>query len=282
MFDLSAYLRRINYDGPLDTDFATLQALHRAHGLAITYENLDIHLKRPLTIDPQAAYEKIVERGRGGWCYEQNGVIGLALEAIGFNVTRLSGDGSTPDSHLVLTVQLDDTTYVCDVGFADGPIDPYPLVEGSFTQQGFEFRVEKEANGYWRLFNHRFGAAPGFLAKKPDETAMVKRCQWLQTHPESPFTKHTTIFRRTHYGYHTLIDRTVRKITPEGVEQAEVANVKEYINALKSHFALDVPEVESLWPLICEQHENYLREAAAKKAAQEDSESAVAERSPFG
>lgn len=269
MIDLSAYLRRIGYDGPLDINFDTLRAVHRAHGMAVTYENLDVHLKQPLTIDPYAAYEKIVERSRGGWCFELNGVFGLALSAIGFNVTRLSADGSTPDSHLVLTVPLDGTTYVCDVGFADGPIDPYPLTEGPFTQQGFDFRIENETSGQWRLHNHRFGAAPGFLTKGPDEAAMEKRCDWLQSSPESPFVKHTTIFRRTDYGYHTLIDRTLRKITPEGVSQSEVASADNYVATLKTHFALDVPEAVTLWPIICEQHENYLRESAARKAAKE-------------
>ena len=162
MIDISAYAHRIGYDGPLTANLETLRALHRAHAMTIPYENFDIHLKRPTTIDPHAAFDKLVTRRRGGWCYEMNGVFGLALQTIGFDVTRLSADGATPHSHLVLTVALNGATYVCDVGFADGPIDVYPLIEGPFSQDGLEFRVEYAADGRWRLHNHRHGMTPGF------------------------------------------------------------------------------------------------------------------------
>lgn len=67
MIDISAYLQRIGFDGPLHADLETLRALHRAHVLAIPCENFDVQLKRPITIDPHAAFEKLVHRRRGGW-----------------------------------------------------------------------------------------------------------------------------------------------------------------------------------------------------------------------
>lgn len=67
---LSAYLDRIGYTGPVRSDRPTLIALHRAHLLAIPYENLDIHLGRPLTLDEDRIFAKLVEARRGGWCYE--------------------------------------------------------------------------------------------------------------------------------------------------------------------------------------------------------------------
>jgi N-hydroxyarylamine O-acetyltransferase len=266
MIDLSAYLHRIQYDRPLRTDLETLRALHRAHLMAIPYENFDVQLKRPLTTDPHAAFEKIVARERGGWCYEMNGAFGLVLQTIGFNVTRLAADGSRPHAHLVLTVSLDGTTYVCDVGFADGPIEPYPLVEGPFTQDGFEFRVEMENANHWRLHNHRFGITPGFYAGPPDETGMATTCQWLQTSPESQFVRHTTVFRRMRDHYLSLIGLTLRKITSTSVTRTEIKSADEYVATLKTNFALNLPEVATLWPAICERHEIYLREAAARRA----------------
>ena len=53
---------------------ATLRDLHRAHRLAIPYENLDIHLGVPLTLDPERIFAKLVDERRGGWCYEMNGL----------------------------------------------------------------------------------------------------------------------------------------------------------------------------------------------------------------
>ena len=266
MIDVSAYLDRVGHTGPVRPDFETLRALHRAHGLAIPYENFDVQLKRPITTDPRAAFEKIVNRKRGGWCYEMNGTFGLVLEAIGFKVTRLSGQGAEPDSHLVLNVDLDGQTYVADVGFADGPIEPYALVEGPFSQGGFDYRLEFLEGG-WRLHNHKFGAVPGFAAFGPDEPAMAARCQWLQTAPESAFVQNTTVFRRLPVGFISLIGRTLRTITPDGVAREDIPSADDYVATLKDRFALDLPETASLWPAICERHEHYLREAEARRAA---------------
>jgi N-hydroxyarylamine O-acetyltransferase len=270
MIDISAYLQRIGFDGPLHADLETLRALHRAHVLAISYENFDVQLKRPITIDPQAAFEKLVHRRRGGWCYEMNGVFGLVLQAIGFEITRLAADGSTPASHLVLTVAMEGATYIADVGFSDGPVEPYPLVEGSFAQEGFDFRIELQSGKRWRMHNHRFGAAPGFSAGVPDEPAMANRCQWLQTSPDSPFVQHSTVFRRMNSGYVSLIDLTLRTVMPEGVTRVEITTVDEYLTALKTHFALDLPEIAVLWPAMRTRHETYMRESAARRTARTD------------
>jgi N-hydroxyarylamine O-acetyltransferase len=266
MIDLQAYFERIAYEGPKRTDFETLRGVHRAHALAISYENLDVQLKRSTTTDATAAFAKIVGKHRGGWCYEMNGVLGLALEQLGFKVTRLSANGSNDHSHLVLTVDLD-ATYVCDVGFADGPIEPYPLVDGAFVQDGFEYRVERESAEVWRLHNHRFGLTPGFRCGGPDEAGLSATCRWLQTSPESPFVQHVTVVRRTPTGFTSLIDRILRRITPTGVTRHTIENPEEWVYVLKSEFSLDVPETAALWPQLCQRHEAYLRESAARKAA---------------
>src|SRR5437868_15402114 len=92
MQQLDAYLERIGYSGSRRPTLATLIAVHRAHLLAISYENLDIHLGRVLTLDPAQIFDKIVMRRRGGWCYEMNSLLAWALRELGFSVTLM---GST-------------------------------------------------------------------------------------------------------------------------------------------------------------------------------------------
>lgn len=87
---LAAYLARIGFVGDVRPDLETLTALHRAHVESIAWECIDCFLGRPTTRDPRAAFDKIVTGGRGGWCYEMNGLFGWMLEAIGFSVTRLA------------------------------------------------------------------------------------------------------------------------------------------------------------------------------------------------
>src|SRR6185295_18386444 len=85
-----AYLKRINYTGPLNPSAETLRNLHLAHLLAVPFENLDIHLGRPIVLEDAALFDKIVERRRGGFCYELNGLFCWLLRELGFEASKLS------------------------------------------------------------------------------------------------------------------------------------------------------------------------------------------------
>jgi len=89
--DVGAYLNRIGFDGAPRQRADTLRALHAAHLETVPFENLDIHLGRPIVLDEAAFFDKIVRRGRGGFCFELNGLFAALLRALGFDVTMLSG-----------------------------------------------------------------------------------------------------------------------------------------------------------------------------------------------
>ncbi|MFN8483386.1 MAG: arylamine N-acetyltransferase [Anaerolineae bacterium] len=149
------YLQRIRYTGSRTPDSVTLAALHRAHLLAVPFENLDIHLGRPITLDLPSRYAKIVTRRRGGFCYELNGLFAWLLAQLGYDVTLLSagvygGDGRPgPEyDHLTLLVRApgDPTPWLADVGFGEGFREPLRLdVAGEQTRNGRGYRVEAPA-----------------------------------------------------------------------------------------------------------------------------------------
>jgi len=132
--NVRAYVDRIGYDGPLEPTVETLTKLHAAHRLSVPYENLDITLRRPLAHTPEALFQKIVGRRRGGWCHELNRLFAYLLESIGFRLTYHNAKvwqtygGVSPDfSHLVIVVHLDER-WIADVGFgARGPLEPLRL-----------------------------------------------------------------------------------------------------------------------------------------------------------
>lgn len=254
---LTAYLDRIGFDAPVRPDIATLKALHRAHLLAIPYENLDVQMGRRRTTSPEAAYDKIVGEGRGGWCYEMNGLFGWALAEAGFKVSRLAGAGTEPHSHLVLNVDLGGETWVADVGFADGPLEPFALKAGPFEQRGFAFSIDDHGDGRWRLNNHPFGAAKGYDCGGPDEAAMAERCQWLQTSPESVFVANAVVFHHDRDGgFSSLLGKVLRRFTPEAPQPKRIIeSAEDYVATLKDVFDLDFPAAASLWPKICARHD---------------------------
>jgi N-hydroxyarylamine O-acetyltransferase len=77
--NIEAYLKRIHYDGSRIPTLANLLELHRTHLLNVPFENLDIHLGRPIVLDEEKIIHKIVERRRGGFCYELNGAFALCF-----------------------------------------------------------------------------------------------------------------------------------------------------------------------------------------------------------
>jgi N-hydroxyarylamine O-acetyltransferase len=266
------YLERIGVSGPLTPNLETLRALHRAHLTSISYENLDVQLSRPVTIEIPAIYEKIVVNKRGGWCYEMNGIFGWALGQLGFRVTRatgavmreLGGEASV-GNHLVLRVEMDEGLYLADVGFGDGPIEPIRVAPGKFTVHGFAFDLARVDENWWRLHNHPRGGAPSFdfnLAAA-DETRFAAQCNRLQVSPESIFVQNALCFRHTQAGVSILRGRTLHRIEGESASNALIEDADEFMAILESEFALQVPEARTLWPKICARHDELFKAEAA-------------------
>ena len=270
--DIVDYLRRVGLKTRPQPTLDGLRVLHHAHLAALSYEDIDVQLGRNVTTDPARAYDKIVNRGRGGWCYEMNGVFGWALGELGFDVTRATGavvrslKGETSNgNHLVLQVVLDEGTYLADVGFGDGPLDPIQVVPGPMRSNGFEFAIERIDQDWWRLNTHPLGSAPNFDFKlgRADEDLLAQKCAMLQTSPKSPFVQNLVVQRHKPYGVAILRGRVLRKVRPGAAEDATLADAGQLVRTLRDEFALDVPEVETLWPKICARHEELLAQRAA-------------------
>jgi len=270
--DLQAYLDRIGFQGVPRPDLATLRALHRGHSLAISYENLDVQLGRPLTTDPAQAFDKIVRRGRGGWCYEMNGLFGAMLDEIGFKATRLAGavhrierGEAAIGNHLVLLVDLEGEPWIADVGFGDGSRDPYPLTEGSIVCDGYEYRLERLDAEWWRLHNHPAGGAPNFdFTLEPAQPArLAAMCQELQTSPGSVFVM--TAIAQRHMGdeIRLLRGRAFRRLRPGWKDDSLIDTAEDFVALLKREFELDVPEAAEIWPRVHARHEELFAKAPA-------------------
>lgn len=216
MVNLPAYLERIGYTGSTEPTPKTLRNLHRAHLFTVPFENLDIGLGRKIVCDETTFIHKIVERRRGGFCYELNGAFAALLREIGFQVTLLSAhvprdDGSqSPEfDHLALRVDLDQP-WLADVGFGDCFLDPLQLELGrEQLQDGRSYRVieergslhveRTERDGSWNR-QYSFTLIPRSL------TDFSPMCHYHQTSPESPFTRKSVCSKATQEGRVTLAD----------------------------------------------------------------------------
>ena len=122
--DLSAYFARTGYTGPRTPTLDVLHAVTAHHAASIPFENLDVLLGRGINIEPAAIERKLVGEKRGGYCFEQNHLMLLALLALGFRASPLSArvrwqrprDFTPPRTHLFVRVELDGETWLTDVG----------------------------------------------------------------------------------------------------------------------------------------------------------------------
>lgn len=74
-FDISSYFKRINYTGPAAADTSTLHALMRHQIFSVPFENLDVQAGKIVSLAPDDIAEKVLKKGRGGYCYEVNGLL---------------------------------------------------------------------------------------------------------------------------------------------------------------------------------------------------------------
>jgi len=265
--DLSAYLDRIDFTGEPRPDLATLEQVQRRHLLAIPYENLDVLLGKPVSLDAAAAFDKLVRQRRGGWCYEMNGLFGWALFEMGFCVTRLAsgvmrsamGEDAV-GNHLVLRVDLEDGPVLADVGLGDGPIHPFAIAEHAFNLGGFDYSVEAMEEGWWRLHN-RAGARPpnfDFHTARTDEPLLARRCHFLQTDPASMFVQNLICQRMTDGGPVQLLGKVLRKTASAAVTERTLSSADELTDVLAVEFGIDEPAAADLWPAICARHAEVL------------------------
>jgi N-hydroxyarylamine O-acetyltransferase len=232
--DLSAYLGRIGYDGPLAATRAVLADLVLHHTRTIPFENLDAFVGRRISLDPADVEHKLVHEGRGGWCFEQNLLLGEALRTLGFEVTDLSGrvvwgkaaDVVAPRTHRVLLVRVNGCDLIADVGFGGmtptGALELSSEDEQSTPHEPFRLRrvgaerlLEGRSNGMW-LPMYRFDL-------QPQQPIDFEAANFQLVHdPQSHFTQALRVALVATDGRHALRDHELSFHPVEGEPQREM------------------------------------------------------------
>jgi len=262
---LHRYLRRIRYGGPLSPTRQTLHNLHRAHLLAIPFENVDIQLGSVPSLEHDALIDKLVVRERGGWCFEMNLLfawvlrqIGLRVDLIGATVNRSKHVEGAPINHLALLVHFDEP-YLADVGFGNGILTPAPLREGTFNDGRFDFKLTCHGN-YWRFYNHREnGATYDFTAEPVALETIEAANRSLATTTESPFVQTLVCSQLTENGMVTLTNAALRVFSSDHIKEETAASHDAFCVMLKTYFGLEIEQSEALWTRVADQHKRWLR-----------------------
>ncbi|BBZ41830.1 arylamine N-acetyltransferase family protein [Mycobacterium conspicuum] len=257
--DLAAYFGRINYRGAAEPNLEVLQDLVTAHTHSIPFENLDPLLGVPVDdLSPAALFDKLVRRGRGGYCYEQNGLMGYVLAEIGFRVRRLAGrvvwmappDSAVPaQTHTVLAVTFPGSqgSYLVDVGFGgQTPTSPLRIETGNAQQTTREpYRLQDRGDGLvlqvqirdeWQSL-YEFG-----MRTQPDIDLRVGSW-YVSTNPSSHFVTNLMVAIVTDDARCNLADRNLTIHRADATEKFVLADAAAVVDMLGDRFGINVADV---------------------------------------
>src|SRR5262245_61409196 len=227
--DLAAYFERIAFRGPTAPSLPNLDALIIPHLSHIPFENVDVLLGRPISIDPARIEQKLLAERRGGYCFEQNTYFMHVLRTLGYPVVPLAArvrlnrprEETPPRTHLFLRVELEDESRLVDVGVGglapssalrlaldvrqETPHEPRRLCsEGEW--QGLRSRApgaklyhQVLVDGSWQdLYEFNLEAMP--------EIDRVLGNWYTSAHPESHFKSRLMVARATPGGRIALLN----------------------------------------------------------------------------
>lgn len=249
-FPMDAYLRRIGASRPERADAAALRDLQLRHLRTVPFENLSIHLGEDIELEEKALLAKIVDAGRGGFCYELNGAFAALLRDLGFTVTllqaRVFGDEARlgiPYDHLALLVGTADSTgpWLADVGFGDHAHHPLAFDErGDQQDPAGTFRiVEVPESEHGDLDVYRDGKPQFRLERRPRVLDDFRAGSWWhRTSPDSHFTRSVVCSRLSPEGRITLSGRKLVTTANGERQEQPLADDAAVLAAYRDHFGL--------------------------------------------
>jgi N-hydroxyarylamine O-acetyltransferase len=257
--DLDAYFGRVGYDGPATPTLATLSRLHALHAAAIPFENLSPFLGEPVRLDVASLHDKLIARGRGGWCFEQNLLFSHALERVGFEVTRLAArvrwnvpaSVITARSHCLLRVPIEGRDYIADVGFGGqtlgAPLRLEPGIEQATPHEPYRIVA---SNGGYALESRIAGEWQALYTFELHEQQIAdyEVSNWyLANHPQSIFVTGLVAARAGSSERHALRNTRYSIHHPDGrTERRILASAGEMREALEGPFAITLPDSPNL------------------------------------
>lgn len=252
---IAAYLRRVSYTGPLEPTLNVLRALVAAHNRSIPFENLDPLMGVPvIDLTPEALIDKLVRRRRGGYCFEQNGVMAHVLSELGFGVDILGGrvvwmnsGGELPaKTHMALAVTVpgDKGRYLVDVGFGGQTLSSPIRFETDTVQQTRHepYRIRAHGDGYLLETEIRNTWEPLYMFSTRPFPMIDRRVgSWyVSTYPQSGFVTGLSVALVTDDARWNMRGRNLAIHRNGSSERIRFDSAAQVVDALTDRFGVDL------------------------------------------
>lgn len=266
---LADLLTRIGLDAPPPPDLDGLRRVHRAYLERMPYETLAIHLEEVVPLDLDRLAERVLTGGRGGYCFELNGLLAWLLTELGFAVERREArvglreaDGPTNHLSLVVTVPGERGRWLAEAGLGEGWVDPLALQPGVHATPGrLGWTLQPFEDGWW-IGHHPWGSFTGITMSAPEVglDAFDPHHQRLSCDPSSSFMAALVVQRPLDDRILTLRARTLTVRGPEVDERRLLADHDDLAATLLEVFGIDPAtlgdeRLDRLWSKVSAQHE---------------------------
>jgi len=228
-FSLQAYFARIGFQGAASADLATLTHMMRCQLFSVPFENLDVQQGKVVSLVPEEIYRKIVERKRGGYCYEVNGIFAMALDALGISYRFVAARPMTypvrrPKTHMAIVATIEGEQWLCDLGFGSyGIREPVNLdwLDREIRQDFDTFKLSKSQEGDYLLQSLTDGAWKNLYGfnLNPQEWVDFEPANFMNsTHPDSIFVKWLMVVLQTPSGKDVLTGDRFKSVSESRTE----------------------------------------------------------------
>jgi N-hydroxyarylamine O-acetyltransferase len=254
-FDLDEYLARVGYAGPREPTLAVLHALTQAHAQHIPFENLDVLLGRPIQLELDAVFDKLVRQRRGGYCFEQNGLFLHVLSELGFHAKPLSArvrlqrprDYTPARTHLFIRAEVDGQSWLTDVGVGALSLTSAIrlLLDVEQRTPHEPRRIVHEGGRYFHqaYFAQAWNDVYEFTLEEMPPIDRELANWFTSAHPKSYFRNALMVARAAPDGVRvTLLDRELTIRHADGRADKRVLADEHVLPALAEHFGLHFPE----------------------------------------
>ncbi len=243
-FILEDYLRRINYTGEISVDRTTLFKMIKHQLRSVPFENITVQEGRVPSLVPEDIVAKIVPTPRGGYCYEVNGLLAMALEKIGFSYYFVAARVLTykerrPRTHMALLVQADGEDWLCDVGFGGyGLREPISLQDfGQANQDGELYHLKADGRGEYilnYLSKEGWKELYSFFAQEQEWIEFTLANYYNAKHPDTIFTQKKLAILQTEKGRKIAVDDQMQLIENGTTNEFQIP----YKEALEKYFGI--------------------------------------------
>ena len=244
-----AYLADLELTASADVEF--LRELQSKHIARYSFNSLAVVLGQDISLEVEAIFSKIVEKQRGGYCFEHNKLVLTVLEELGFDVRLLMAkviynrDVDVARTHRVTLLNLDGEDYIIDAGFGHfGARFPVKLELGLEQDQGDAvYRIIQNSNQdycYQVFKDEAFFTLYTFNLHHYSEAECLPAHFYSHKSPDAAFVNNMVVCRKFYNDILSLRNGELFRISNTETVTTVITNAKQLHQILTETFELDL------------------------------------------